>query len=221
MKAGTRCDGDEGTCPIFFVEPPSRRFFCGSAGNGCQLSATWTSTDVHDRTRLSSTGWIREHRPPLCGPTQIIAPVAPSSRREQAIFSFGSIGWPTRPDNIGSVLYTDCERMIDLWKCLRANSSSWSSTLRFLSFWFTIIKRRARRKTTHSSPSKSSQHYPWLQLKQVVIPLHDQMFRSTKISNFESVNSQLIILCHLRFIFIYIYFCISRSKRQRYLPRKL
>lgn len=148
--------------------------------------------------------------PPLCGPTQIIAPVAPSSRREQAIFSFGSIGWPTRPDNIGSVLYTDCERVIDLWKCLRANSSSWSSMLRFLSFWFAIIKRRARRKTTHSSPSKSSQHYPWLQLKQVVIPLHDQMFRSTKISNFESVNSQLIILSPKIYIYLYLFLYLTQ-----------
>lgn len=27
--------------------PPPRRFFCGSAGNGCQLSATWTCITGH------------------------------------------------------------------------------------------------------------------------------------------------------------------------------
>lgn len=84
VKAGTRCD-DEGTCPIFFEKPPPRRFFCESAGNGCQLSATWTSTDVHHR--LSFTGWIRE-RHLLCGPLQIITPIALRSCHGQRYSSF-------------------------------------------------------------------------------------------------------------------------------------
>lgn len=68
---GTRCD-DEGTCPIFFEEPPPCRFFVSRDRKWVSIvGATWTTWNetrpdtVHDQR-------IRE-RLLLCGPPQIIA----------------------------------------------------------------------------------------------------------------------------------------------------